>query len=169
MTEAIGRNYAEAAAVCFDRHHSPPIDAVVTADGAGEQVYLAEWPRPSARQEAAWANRDDATREGAYGIVLAAADQHLGLVAIMRAAIKSGADYLVGPPGAGINPHDGELDLESNVLRLEVSGIDRCENPSRLRARVTEKIEQTRKGQSDLPALAGVVAFDLARVAFKNA
>jgi hypothetical protein len=169
VTEAVGRSYAEAAAICFDRHHSPPIDAIVTADATDDRVYSANWPKPSARQEAAWANRDDATRDGAYYIVLAAADQHFDLVAVARAATKSGADYLIGRPGGGINPYDGELDFESDLLRLEVSGIDRCENVARLRARVNEKVEQARVGQSDLPALAGVVAFNLARVVFKYA
>jgi hypothetical protein len=169
VTEAVGRNYAEAAAVCFDRHHNSPVDALVTADATHDRVYSVSWPKPSTRQGAAWANRDDATRDGAYCVVLAAADQHLDLVAVARAATKTGADYLVGSPGGGINPHDGELDFESDLLRLEVSGIDRCENVARLRARVNEKVEQARAGRSDLPALAGVVAFNLARVVFKYA
>ncbi len=169
VTERLAGSYAEVAAVCFDRHHSPPIDAIVTADATHDRVYSASWPKPSPRQEAAWANRDDATRDGAYCIVLAAADQHLGLVAVMRAMTRTGADYLMALPGGGVNPLDGELDFESGVLRLEVSGIDRCESMSRLRARVSEKVEQARKGRSDLPALAGVVAFDLARVTFKQA
>ncbi|MGE0543301.1 MAG: hypothetical protein AB7R89_24335 [Dehalococcoidia bacterium] len=169
VTEAVGRNYAEAAAICFNRYHSSPSNVTVTADATHDKVYFATWTKPSARQEAAWANRDDATRDGAYCIVLAAADQHLNLVAVARAATKSGADYLVGPPGGGINPLDGELDFESEILRLEISGIDRCENASRLRARVAGKVEQARSGRSDLPALAGVVAFDLARVLFKYA
>lgn len=63
----------------------------------------------------------------------------------------SGADYYIGPPGAG------EFDLE-DCVRLEVSGLDKG-NEREVIQRLLEKVQQARDGQSSLPAVAGVVGF----------
>lgn len=102
----------------------------------------------------AWHNKDDATRDGAYIVSLAVVDSELGLVALSRAETRTGADYYVGEPHA--------FDLES-AYRLEVSGLD-IGNESSVRRRLREKIKQTIRGNSNLPALASVVGFQEALV-----
>jgi hypothetical protein len=167
LTDAIGTYYAEAARVCLSRHHMPPVSIRVEADDAPEQTYHLDWTPASREQFHAWANRDDATRDGAYCLVLAAAQTHLGLAAIGRAEARTGADYYLAPVGSSAAGADGELDFEAAV-RLEVSGMDSA-SEAQLRRRVTQKAEQARRGQSNLPAMAGVVAFSLPRVVFRRA
>ena len=60
-------------------------------------------------------NADDATRDGAYSLSLAAIESTLNLVAISRAETRSGADYYVGAPDA--------VNLE-DAFRLQISGTD---------------------------------------------
>ena len=166
VTRELAATYAQAAAVCLDRHFKPPVHLAVSANGLPTRAYSANWDTPDSRTKAAWANRDDATRDGAYGLTLAAADRFLGLVAYARAATLTGADYLVRPGNAEAGE---DLDLEGDVWRLEVSGIDRCDSEAMLRARLNQKVNQTRKGKLSTPALAGVVGFSLARIAFRYA
>lgn len=120
---AKGASYAQAASVCLSRHHTPPAEVTVSAEGNEDGVYLVDWPPPSPRERAAWANDEDSTRDGAYSVALAATEAHLGLVAVGRAKVGTGADYYVGPPGTGVRTADGELDLEE-ATRLDMSGID---------------------------------------------
>ena len=77
-----------------------------------------------------------------------------GLVAIGRADTGTGADYYMAPRGTTIE------DLESfeDVVRLEVSGVDRG-SESAVNQRLKEKLAQASAGKSDLPAMAGVVGF----------
>jgi hypothetical protein len=168
LTEAIAACYAEAAAVCLSRHHVPPASLRVSAEDIEDRSYRTSWPNPTERQEGAWANRDDATRDGAYCVVIAAVGVHLGLVAVARAETKTGADYYLVRADRIVSESDGGLDLEEAV-RLEVSGIDRCPGEAHILHRVSTKVEQARQGRSNLPAIAGVVAFNLLRVIFRNA
>lgn len=168
VTQAVNGAYAEAAAVCLSRHHTPPL-AITVESNDSERSYELDWPIPSApRVQAAWANEDDATRDGAYGIVLAAAECHLGLVALGRARAGTGADYLVGPRQPPEALEDPELNLEG-VVRLEVSGFNQPGSKADLRGRLRVKIEQTRRARSIVPAVAGVVGFSLCLVLFGGA
>lgn len=168
VTPEVGACYARAAAVCLGRHHQPPSVASVTGHDDTDGRYLVSWTSPSAREQAAFANRDDATRDGAYCLALAALHAHHNMPAISRTATGTGSDYYVGPPGSHINPGDRLLDLE-NALRLEVSGIDLCTRDSELWSRVNQKVDQLQRGHSNLPGLAGVVAFSLCRIVFRRA
>lgn len=100
---------------------------------------------------AAWANTTDTTRDGAYACELAGVEELRGVVAVRRAETGTGADYYVGPPGAG------EDDLE-NCVRLEVSGADGGDYRY-MANRLLQKVSQARSGNSSLPALAGVIGF----------
>jgi hypothetical protein len=99
----------------------------------------------------AWANNIDATESGAYGVSLAAVEAERKLVAVRRAETLTGADWYVAPEGT--TPDDLE-----NCLRLEVSGVD-SGGQSVVETRLKQKIEQARKGKSNLPAIASVVGF----------
>jgi hypothetical protein len=112
---------------------------------------IAEWTKPDTRTQKAWANGDDATRDGAYGLALAAVEITRGLVAVSRAETRTGADYYLGVPDAAPD------DLEASI-RLEVSGMDDS-GKSAIKSRLKQKLEQAGNGCSNLPAMASVVGF----------
>jgi hypothetical protein len=109
------------------------------------------WHATTPRTRSAWANEHDTTEAGAYALVLAAVELAEGLVAVRRAETRTGADYYLAPVGAVVN------DLE-NCLRLEVSGTDKGTKSS-VKQRLLSKLDQAARGDSNLPALAGVVGF----------
>lgn len=150
VTPGIAAAYAEAATVCFARHHSSPQN-VILQDGNGDRQSFAEWQAPDKRILDGWANEVDATEAGAYGLALAAVELTRGMVAVRRAETRTGADYYLGSPETAAD------DLETS-LRLEVSGTDKG-NDTVIQARLREKVEQAKAGASNLPAIATVVGF----------
>lgn len=150
VTTALGDAYAEAAAVCLNAHHHPP--AEITAQYKNEaQVCALSWTAPTAAALRAHANEIDATELGAYAVSFAAVESLAGLVAVRRAETLTGADYYVAPIGS--DPDDLE-----NCVRMEVSGVA-AGNETMVRARLRQKLRQTEKGRSNLPALAVVIGF----------
>ena len=153
LTPAVAASYLEAARVTLSRHHEPPQEFALRKfvyDSYEPSSFVMIWEPPDENCLRAWANHDDATRDGAYACAIAAAELFLGLYAVRRAETLTGADYYVAPLGGTIE------DLES-CFRLEVSGTNLDE--SRLRRRLSEKIQQAQDGKSNLPALAIVVGF----------
>lgn len=150
FTEAIAGGYREAASVCLSRHHSSPVSISVSDNGSTSVAELC-WFAPDPRTLAAWANSIDTTEAGAYGCVIAVIEQLRGLFAVRRADTGTGADYYLGPNGSG------EDDLEG-CLRLEVSGLDGG-NSDAVVSRLRAKLRQAERGNSNLPALAGVIGF----------
>lgn len=146
--------------VVLDRHHTPPVPLRVAVLNAGaEAATLTEhphgWEVSGARTRAGHANTADATRDAAYGVAISAAGAHLNLVALSRAECLTGSDWYLGPPGQPMGAE--EDDLERSV-KLEVSGVDAGDR-SRILERVEQKLTQAEEGDSDLPAVAAVVAF----------
>lgn len=159
LTPGVAAVYREAAEVCLGRHHLPPTTMVVQRGKHIEAV--AEWSAPSERTRHAWANEIDTTEAGAYCVALAAIEITDDLVAIRRAETHTGADYYVAPKG--VSPADLE-----DVFRLEVSGMNEGSQSS-VNARLRQKLEQTARGRSSLPAIAAVVAFSPPQVAIAEA
>jgi len=149
LTPSLAGCYHEAACVSLSANFSPPQDFAVTHDQS-ENIAEVQWQPPDARCNRAWANRNDATRDGAYACAIAAAELILGLYAKGRAETLTGADYYVT---AIIEESD---DFE-NCIRLEVSGTQSDEYE--VRRRLNEKVQQARAGKSYLPAIAAVVGF----------
>jgi hypothetical protein len=149
LSHPVAECYLEAARVCLDRHYSPPQEFVLH-DNSDESKVWVEWEQADGRSKAAWANNDDATRDGAYACALAATEYSRGLVAVSRAETHTGADYYVAPAGQTLE------DLE-DCYRLEVSGTHL--DFSGVKTRLKVKIEQALRGSSNLPALAAVVGF----------
>jgi hypothetical protein len=148
LTDAIADSYLEAARVCLDRHHQSPVRFRISGPG---MEALVEWDRADARILRAWANEEDTTEFGAYACALAALELSEGLVALRRAETRSGADYYVALP-------DSLPDDLEDAVRFEVSGVSggaEAVVAQRLRA----KLEQAARGDSNLPAMAGVVGF----------
>ena len=150
LTDAVAANYLEALRVCLDRHHVPSV-VFQLMDPDHHLGACVTWAPTDERTKGAWANELDTTRDGAYACVLAAVELLFGLVAISRSETETGSDYYIAEPGA--SPDDLELHI-----RLEVSGVDHGDTGVVAR-RLRDKVKQTRKGNSDLPAMAGVVGF----------
>ena len=150
LTVAVGGSYEEAAAVCLQRHHEPPVELTLSDNGT-HSLRNVNWIPPDERTRDAWANSTDATEAGAYACVIAGVEALRGLVAVRRAETGTGADYYIGPLGAGV------IDLE-DCIRLEVSGVDHGDHREVLK-RLNLKVRQARDGSSSVPALAGVIGF----------
>ena len=159
LTASLGGTYFEAASVCLSRHHASPVEMKIVCNG-GASTQLVDFAEPDARVLNAWANDIDTTESGAYGVSLAAVEVEEKLVAIRRAETLTGADWYVAPIGA--EPDDLE-----GCYRLEVSGVD-VGGRSVVEARLRQKIEQTRRGASNLPAIASVVGFKEGTIAIQK-
>jgi hypothetical protein len=158
LTQPLAGSLHEAARVCLDRHHQSPTDFKVSDDGVESRTRI-EWDIADARVRAAWANEIDTTEFGAYACALASTELLKGLFAVRRADTLTGADYYLAPAGTRLD------DLES-CLRLEVSGTDRG-TAHDVEVRLLEKLDQARKGKSNLPALASVVGFKAKKISMK--
>ncbi len=150
VSDGLSRSYSEAARICLDRHHTSPAEFRLQ-DNDEEETASAIWERADERLERAWANKDDATEFAAYALAIAATELLRRLVAVRRAETRTGADYYLGDPRAAAE------DLEA-AFRLEISGTDEGTEVS-IKSRLREKIDQARRGNSNLPALALVVGF----------
>jgi hypothetical protein len=129
----------------------------LTQDGSGERWMLLNFSVPDVRVRNAHANEIDATETGAYGVSLAVVEAVIGLVAVRRAETLTSADWYIAPSGV-------EMEDFEDCIRLEVSGIDSGGNAD-VKRRLREKVAQTARGQSNLPAIAAVVAFKVLEVA----
>jgi hypothetical protein len=159
LSDPVAASYLEAARVCLDRHHKPPVEFQLRDEDVLCKTKV-DWHTADERSRGAWANEIDATEAGAYCCALAATELARGLVAVRRAETKTGADYYLAAAGEEVE------DLE-NCLRLEVSGVDKgAENL--VAARLLEKIAQARRGHSNLPALAAVVGFRAQQISIKT-
>lgn len=155
LTGALGDSYSEAACVCLARYHAPPVSALISYHGT-QHISVSGFALPSASVCNAYANELDATETGAYAMSLAAVEVVADLVAVRRAETLTGADWYLAPIGSATT------DLETCV-RLEVSGSG-SGTAKDLQRRLDEKIAQTLRGQSNLPAIASVVGFSELRI-----
>ena len=158
LTREVSESYIQAARVCFDRHHNSPIELYILNDQTETNVHLS-WQPTDERAKSAWYNKDDATRDGAYACALAATEMMRGLYAIRRMETRSGADYYIGPQNSN------EDDLE-NAFRLEVSGTDGSSKD--VDQRLIIKVNQARKGDSNLPAIAAIVGFRVKQIKIRT-
>jgi len=159
LTPSLSGSFFEAASVCLNRHHATPVEVEILR-GETRVVREVDFQAPDDRMRNAWANDIDTTEAGAYGVSLAAVEAEESLVAVRRAETLTGADWYVAPVGVTAD------DLET-CLRLEVSGLD-SGNRSALETRLAQKIAQTKRGKSNLPAIASVVGFEQRAVAIRR-
>ena len=152
LTEALADALTEAAAVCLGRHHHSPTEFSLDNRDV-RSAAVVQWERADEHVQRAWANDTDATELGACACVLAAVELADGLVAVGRAETETGADYYIAPGGAA-----ADLEHLDDCLRLEVSGVDRGTEGA-VNQRLREKLAQASAGDSNLPAMAGVVGF----------
>jgi len=152
LSPAVCGMLAEAAHVCLTRHHSSPTKFTINKMKKVTHRSLT-WPLAEPRSVAAHSNRDDATEAGAYSISLATVEAELGLVAVERADIRTGADYYIAPLNG-----QARDDAFEDAYRLEVSGINNGDEAA-VDVRLRAKVKQASEGKSALPAYACVVAF----------
>lgn len=143
------QGYANAAKVRLEAHHSSPVSFEVISGGTST-LYDVGWTPVDDTLRRSYLNADDAKRDGAYVMAMAAVEELDGMVGVARAENGTGADYYVAPL------HPPLIDLE-NAFRLEVSGTDGP--PAEIRRRLKEKLAQTRRPRADSPAIAAVVGF----------
>lgn len=155
LTPELADSYTQAARVCLDRHHAPPVEFDIH-DSSERHTASLKWPPTDQRTRTAWANEIDATEAGAYACALAAVELQHGLVAVGRAETGTGADFYVDRPGARVS------DLDHRV-RVEISGINRGSQVM-ARRRLRAKLGQAAAGDSPLPAIAAVVGFRVRQV-----
>ena len=94
VSKGIAMNYSEAVRVCMDRHHTSPSEFSVTDNNKNARG-IAESISADERLKNAWANKDDATRDGAYGLCLAALEVIRSLVAVSRAETRTGCQITI--------------------------------------------------------------------------
>jgi hypothetical protein len=143
----------EAARVALDDcHERAPVEGVWYEVGANpvEHPFQLNWAPATAQMRASHANETDCTEDGAYAVAIAAMAAR-GYRVCARAKHRSGADYLMVPPGAP----------EEDFLKLEVSGIRRGGD---WMGRLRSKTDQVRRGL-ERPGRAVVVHFGQPRVA----
>jgi hypothetical protein len=155
LIESIAEAYTAAACVCLDRHHHPPANIAIRSENSLTRARL-DWQPADERTRGALNNQIDTTEGGAYACVIAALELCERLYAVRRAETGTGADYYVAPAGKGLD------DLE-DCFRLEISGTDRG-NLAAVQRLLHRKVSQAKAGNSNLPALAGVIGFEVLSV-----
>lgn len=155
LIDPIAEGYLAAARVCLDRHHQSPVNILI-ANATGEKRAVIRWEKADDRTRGALNNETDTTEAGAYACIIAAVELSEGMFAVRRAETGTGADYYVAPAGKGLD------DLE-DCWRLEVSGTDKG-NAAAVARLLKRKVLQARSGNSNLPALAGVIGFEVLNI-----
>lgn len=150
LTPSLSSYFLEAASVCLSRHHDSPVEFEIARSGESTKRVV-DFESPDSRVLNAWANDIDTAEAGAYGVCLAAVEVEEQMVAVRRAETLTGADWYIAP--IGMEPDDLE-----NCFRLEISGVDAGDRAV-VDARLRQKVAQTQRGASNLPAIASVVGF----------
>jgi hypothetical protein len=134
LTQALGRVYAEAAAVCLDNqgHQEPVALSVRRIDRPG---YILRWPQLTETMRRAYHDLERATELGAYGVAILLVRATTGLTAVWQSRKGTGFDYWLGPNGT-----EDRLVFQEST-RLEVSGI-LCGTESQFLTRLRQKLGQ---------------------------
>ncbi len=92
------RYYSQACDVVLGEFGTSPAAFEASDDRAPYASILISWSEATARDRAAWANTDDATRDAAYGVAIAYVQLQYNLVAVSRSDRMTGCDYWFAPP-----------------------------------------------------------------------
>ena len=151
MSAVYGAFLAEAASHCLKANRHPdPVALYVT----GDDCFVAHlgWCDSAVPDDATWADPQEATEYGAYGIAIVVALPLTKTSRVERSARGPGIDYWMG------DSRD-QTGIFQRSARLEVSGILKGDN-AKIAARLKEKISQTnRSASSGLSAYVAIVEF----------
>jgi len=147
---ARGASFAHAVVTCLEerRHRS---GVVMIVDGDFNQSFSLRWDPIDDQIRRSWADFEDATEKGAYGIAALLVVHLTEWTVVERARKGRGFDYWLGRK-------DCETVLFQNTARLEVSGI-REGDEHELNRRVRMKVIQVKPDPQRLPSFVVVVEF----------
>ncbi|MFB2771688.1 hypothetical protein ACE1AT_20705 [Pelatocladus sp. BLCC-F211] len=151
ITPSFGAALAEACAVCLeDQSHSQGVELSINGDFKAK--FKLYWEPVTEQMLRCWNDQEFTTEQAAYGVAFLIIKQLTDLTVIERSRKGTGFDYWLGSENK-----DSELPFQ-NKVRLEVSGIRKGDD-SRIRARVKQKIEQTKPSDGEYLAYIIVVEF----------
>jgi hypothetical protein len=153
ITLAYGSFLAEAASYClkFKQHVSP---VLLHVSGDLPTSGNLQWNDGGENLDTTYADLQEATEYGAYGVALVVAVKLTGITCVERSAKGTGIDYWLcrGVDGRG---------LLQRAARLEVSGILEGDE-SAISARLNRKLVQTEQSdKTSLPAYVAIIEFGL--------
>ena len=140
----------EAAAVCLEKN-AHKTGVLMYVDGMSRHTFAVTWRQLDSAHERTYADLQDATELGAYGVALLIIREVTGLAAVERSAKGGGFDWWVGDPDPSGLPFQGKR-------RVEVSGILKDGGGS-LDARLKRKKRQTDPSDSLGPAIIAIIEF----------
>jgi hypothetical protein len=159
VTEAYATVLGEAAAVCLEENaHTSGVALAV--DGMSKETFELNWATLRTAHRKTYADLQDATELGAYGVALLIVRQLTGKTVVERSVKGGGFDWWVGDPDPSGLPFQGKA-------RLEVSGILKDRDGS-LNPRMKQKRNQTDPSDSLGPAILAVVDFGQPRAQVEN-
>jgi hypothetical protein len=151
ISAVYGAFLAEAASHCLQcNHHEDPVFLYITGD-----VCMAcnlKWSEVTERNAGTWADLQEATEYGAYGLAIIVALPLTDTRRVERSPRGTGVDYWVG---------DGkdQRGIFQRSARLEVSGILKGDK-TKIAARLDKKLAQTeRSDNTGLPVYVAIVEF----------
>lgn len=151
ISAAYGAFLAEAASHCLKANrHLDPVALYVT----GDDCFVAPltWWDFVERGDGTWADLQEATEYGAYGLAIIVALPLTHTARVERSAKGTGIDYWV------VEDSD-QTGIFQRSARLEVSGILRGDK-AKIATRLKEKLLQTkRSAETGLPAYVAIVEF----------
>jgi hypothetical protein len=158
ISAVYGSFLAEAASHCLRcNNHLNPVLLYVTGDVC--RPGSLKWSDVTDEDEGTWADLQEATEYGAYGVAIIIALPLTETPHVERSAKGTGVDYWVGE---GTDPRG----IFQRTARLEVSGILKGDK-TKIAARLKEKLAQTRRSdKAGLPAYVIVVDFGVPEARF---
>ncbi|HEV7165620.1 MAG TPA: hypothetical protein VGO35_09550 [Gammaproteobacteria bacterium] len=152
ITASRAKTMHEAAAVCLNHNsHTPGTEISIKGDISVKDSL--SWIPPTTQTLKSWADLQEATEHGAYGVAALLVKELTPLTVIERARKGTGFDYWLGPK-------ENSTPMFQEKSRLEVSGILVAEGNS-VNQRVSTKISQVNSVPSSIKALVVVVDFGL--------
>lgn len=151
-------SFSLAARVCLhEESHSCP--TTVDIQGIATETVQVSWTPPSLSESGSYADREEATEDGACGIAFLVMPLYTEYDVIERSAKGTGFDYWLGM--------HNQLPFAKSA-RLEISGI-RKGTDGEIKKRVEIKKKQVRNGTSSpLPAYVSVTEFSSPKVVIER-
>jgi len=151
ITPSFGAALAEACAICLEEQgHSQGVE--ISVDGDFRATFKLYWENITDQMLRCWNDREFTTEQAAYGIAFMLINRLTDFTVIERSRKGTGFDYWLG-----VEDNTNELPFQ-NKVRLEVSGI-REGDDRRIKARVKQKVDQTKPSDGIFPAYIVVVEF----------
>jgi len=148
--------FAASASVCLRLNRARGRISMRLSHPAGDGSCEVKPLRVTKSMRATYADLQDATEHGAYGLALLAAAKNFGATLVQRSFKGPGFDYFLQPPGdQAVSDTD---DIFAGKWALEVSGSLRG-GQKEVTARLRDKRNQVATAAAQRPALVAIVEF----------